>query len=206
MLNSGIERLPQAAPLYVARGVLEVQLTKTAEAIADFEQAHRLDPKLSFAVDAVGMVQSQQHRGGQSLALFEEQAKRHPEDSLLQYLLAEQLAGESGGDSEANLPAAIAAARRATALDPKYTAAHDLLAVLYLRAKQPAMAVQEAELALAQDPNDQNALYQEIMARRRSGQTRQIEDLIHHFNQVRQANEQKQQQADRYRLQDSASP
>ncbi len=196
MLNAGLQRKPEAAPLYVARGVLEVQLAKDDAAIADFEQAHRLDPKLSFAVDATGIMQSQRHRNEQSLTLFREQAKRHPEDSLLQYLLAEQLSGEAGG-GEANLPEAIAAAKRATELDPKYVAAHDLLAVLYLRAKQPAMAIGEAELALAQDPDDQNALYQEIMARRRSGHTAPLEKLIERFNRVRHANEQKQQQIDR---------
>lgn len=206
MLNAGLGRLPNAAPLYVARGVLEVQVTQMGAAVADFEKAHRLDPKLSFAVDAVGIMQSQQHHSGQSLALFREQAKRNPGDPLLQYLLAEQLSGESGGEGEANLPDAIAAARLATKLDPKYTAAHDLLAVLYLRAKQPALAVGEAELALALDPNDQNALYQEIMARRRTGQTAQIPELVERMNQMRRNNDQRQLKVDRYRLQESATP
>jgi len=61
----------------VARGVLEAQLSRSDAAVADFEQGHRLDPKLSFAVDAVGIMQSQQHQGEQSLALFEAQAKQH---------------------------------------------------------------------------------------------------------------------------------
>ena len=48
MVNAGLQRLPQSAPLYVARGVLEVQLSENDAAIADFEQAHRLDPALSL--------------------------------------------------------------------------------------------------------------------------------------------------------------
>lgn len=206
ILNAGLKRLPDAAELYVARGVLEVQLSRSDVAIADFEQAHRLDAKLSFAVDAIGIMQSQQHQNGQSLALFESQAKLHPNDPLVQYLLAEQLSQSAADDSDdARLAAAIDAAKRATSLDPNYLAAHDLLAVLYIRAKQPTLAIQQAELALAQDPNDQTALYQEIMARRRSGDTGQIAALTARLNDIRRSNGRKQQNTDRYRLQDAIS-
>ena len=204
MLDAGLGRLPTSAPLYVARGVLKVQLSESDAAIADFEQAHRLDPKLSFAVDAVGMMQSQQHQGANSLTLFETEAKLHPDDPLLQYLLAEQMS-ESASD-ETQLAAAINAGKRATVLDPGYQAAHDLLAVLYLRAKQPELAIVEAELALAQDPTDQAALYQEIMARRRSGDTRELQALTERFDQARKENARRQQNADRYRLQEGTGP
>jgi tetratricopeptide (TPR) repeat protein len=202
MLNAGLTRLPDSAPLYLARGVLEAQLTKNDSAVADFEKAHRLDAKLSFAIDAMGIMQSQQHQDAQSLALFESQAKLHPEDPLLQYLLAEQLSQSAADAGSQNLTAAIEAAKRATALDPKYEPAHDLLAVLYIRAKQPELAIKQAELALALDPNDQVALYQEIMARRRSGDRSQIEALTTRLNEIRKEKGRKQQIGDRYRLQD----
>ncbi len=205
MLDAGLKRLPDVAALFVARGVLEVQLSRGDAAIADFEQAHRLDPKLSFAVDAVGIMKSQQHQSAESLGLLEAQAKLHADDPLLQYLLAEQLSESAADESGERLKAAIAAAKRATTLDPAYKAAHDLLAVLYVRAKQPGLAVQEAELALAQDPNDQDALYQEILVRRRSGDTAQLQALTLRFNEARKENEKRQQATDRYRLQDQVS-
>jgi tetratricopeptide (TPR) repeat protein len=205
MLNAGLKRIPNSAPLYVARGVLEVQLSHSDAAIEDFDHAHRLDPKLSFAVDAIGIMQSQQHQNAQSLALFESQAKLHPDDALVQYLLAEQLSQSTDNAEDSSLAAAIAAAKRATDIDPNYQPAHDLLAVLYIRAKQPKLAIQQAELALAQDPNDQVALYQEIMARRRSGDTTRIEALTTRLNEIRKENGRKQQDADRYRLQDEIS-
>src|SRR6185437_13303308 len=196
---------PDSARLYVARGVLKVQLSHSDAAIEDFDHAHRLDPKLSFAVDAIGIMQSQQHQNAQSLALFESQAKLHSDDALVQYLLAEQLSQSTDNAEDSGLVAAIAAAKRATNLDPNYKAAHDLLAVLYIRAKQPKLAIQQAELALALDPNDQVALYQEIMARRRSGDTSKIEALTARLNEIRKENGRKQQDADRYRLQDEIS-
>jgi tetratricopeptide (TPR) repeat protein len=205
MLNAGLKRMSDSAPLYVARGVLEVQLSHSDAAIADFDHAHRLDPLLSFAVDAIGIMQSQQHQNSQSLALFESQAKLHPDDALVQYLLAEQLSQNTENAGDTDLAAAIAAAKRATDLDPNYQAAHDLLAVLYIRAKQPKLAIQQAELALAEDPNDQVALYQEIMARRRSGDTSQIQALTARLNEIRKKNGSRQQATDRYRLQDEIS-
>ncbi len=202
ILNAGLSRLPDSAALYVARGVLEVQLSQSDAAIADFEQAHRIDPKLSFAVDAVGIMQSQQHHSAESLTLFEAQAKQHASDPLLQYLLAEQLSQSAVDDGGTRLTAAIAAARRAVTLDPRYQAAHDLLAVLYVRANQPELAIEQAEMALALDPNDQDALYQEIMARRRSGDTSQVQALTTRFNEARKENGRRQQNSDRYHLQE----
>ena len=205
MLNAGLKRLPEAATLYLARGVLEVQLSNSDAAVADFEQAHRLDPKLSLVVDAVGIMKSQQHRDSESLALFEAQAKQHPRDPLLQYLLAEQLSETSAGASSERLYEAISAAKRAVALDPSYVAAHDLLAVLYLRAEQPELAMREAEAALKLDPADQNALYQKLQACRRSGDRHQIQALTARFVAVRKKNQLNQQATDRYRLQEPGS-
>ena len=199
MLNAGLRRLPSAAPLYVARGVLEMQISQQEQAVADFREAHRLAPKLSLSEDALGMVQTQQHQSQASLASFREQAKQHPQDPLVQYLLAEQLA-ESGEGSSADVETAIAAARRATELDPGYQPAHDLLAKMYLRGQQPRLAIEQAEMALKLNPDDQEALYQELMARRRSGETRDLDVLVARLNRVREENARKQQSVDRYRL------
>ncbi len=204
MLDVGLQRSPGSAPLYLARGVLEVQLTKNDAAVRDFAEAHRIDPKLSFAVDAMGIMQSQEHQDSAALALFQTEARVHPDDPLLQYLLAEQLSQSAGERGEANLQAAIAAAERATKLDPLYQPAHDLLATLYVRASRPQLAIREAELALAQDPNDEAALFQELMARRRSGDTESIQSLTARLKTARTQNAQNQQVTDRYRLQEEA--
>ena len=205
MLNSGLKRLGDSPHLLVARGVLEVQLSQSDAASADFERAHQLDPTLSFATDAVGILHSQQHQTAESLALFQAQARLHGDDPLLQYLLAEQLAESSEHDNPGQRDAAIAAARRAVNLDPHYRAAHDLLALLYMRSNQPQLAIAEAEAALALDPNDQEALYQEIMARRRSGDTTSLKALSARLNEARQQNGLRQQKVDHYGLQEEGS-
>jgi tetratricopeptide (TPR) repeat protein len=205
MLNAGLKRLPNSAPLYLARGVLEVQISRFDVAIADFEQAHHLDPKLSFAEDAMGLMQSQQHKDAASLAFFRERVKLHPNDPFLLYLLAEQLSQRAEQTEGTNQGDAIAAARRATVLDPHYQPAHDLLAVLYLRANQPGLAIEQAELALAEDPNDQTAIYQEILAKRKMGNTEAVRALTAKLNALRRENERREETADGYRLQDEMS-
>ena len=204
VLNAGVARLPTAAPLLVARGVLEVQLSQEQQAIADFQQAHKLDPQLSLSTDALGIVKSQQHQDQASVNLFRQGAAQHPDDPIVQYLLAEQISSHDSTD--ANLLAAIAAAKRATELDPQYEPAHNLLAQLYLRAQKPTLAIEQAKLALAQDPNDQEALYQELMASRRSGDRAAVKALVARLNAARKQNADKQHDIDQYRLVEGAQP
>ena len=44
MIDAGLKLQPAAAQLYVARGVLYVQLAEYDKAEADFERAEQLDP------------------------------------------------------------------------------------------------------------------------------------------------------------------
>jgi tetratricopeptide (TPR) repeat protein len=197
MLNFGIRQLPDAAPLYVARGVLEVQVSKTEKAIADFEQAHRLEPQLSLATDAVGIMKSQQHEFAASVDLFRQQAQQHPNDSLLWYLYAEALSQSRQQSTDA-----LAAAQRSVALDGQYVPARDLLAVLYLQANQPQRALETALAALTTDPNDETALYREIIARRTLGQRAEAQKLVSRLQEIHSRNLKRQQQSHSYVLRD----
>ena len=201
MLDAGIKRLPTVAALRIARGVLEVQLSQSERAVADFEQAHRLDPTAPLALDALGIMRSQQYDSAAALSLFRQQAGLRPADPLLQYLLAEQLSASADRDP-ATLAAAISAARRSTELDATYKAAHDLLAMLYVRAREPQRAIEQADMALRQDPEDQSALYQKMMAVRMTGNRETVAAMTQRLKLAQERNREAQQQADRYRLQD----
>jgi len=61
----------------------------------------------------MGMIRSQQHDWAGSLAIFQQQAGKHPQDPLLQYLYAEALAHDNSNDSEQNTAKAIAAVKKA---------------------------------------------------------------------------------------------
>lgn len=202
MVNAGLTQLPDAARLYLVRGVLNVQLSKFDPALADFERAHALDPQLSLALDAIGITQSQQHNAEASLRLFREQARQHPDDGLLQYLYAEALSQDQSSGSMAQ---ALEAAERSVRVDPGYLPARDLLAVLYVRGHQPQKAVTEAEAALKIDPADQAALYQEMMARRLLGQTAEAQRLVQQLAELRRKTAQEQQK-NAWLLRDNLGP
>ncbi|MFP5227884.1 MAG: tetratricopeptide repeat protein [Acidobacteriota bacterium] len=200
MLNFGINQLPDAAPLYVARGVLEVQVSRTEVAISDFEHAHRLQPQLSLATDAVGIMKSQQHQFAASVDLFHRQAQRHPNDSLLWYLYAEALSESKEQDPSSKH--ALAAATRSVALDGQYVPARDLLALLYLQTNQPKLALKAALAALRIDPNDETALYREIIALRSLGQHDEAQKLVPRLQKIHSSNLKRQQLSHSYVLRD----
>lgn len=200
MVNAGLTQLPKAAQLYLARGVLEVQLSKFSAAIADFEQAHKLAPQLSLAMDAMGIMESQQYKQTAALDLYRKEARLHPKDGLLQYLYAEALS-ESGSTKDAT-QVAIAAAEKSAAIDPGYAPSRDLLALLYLRLNKPEKSLAEAQVALKIHPTDDVALYHEIMARRRLGQTAEVQELVKKLAGMRKSNTQRQKAGHRYVLKD----
>jgi tetratricopeptide (TPR) repeat protein len=202
MLDAGLKQLPAAAPIFVARGVLEVQLSQSDKAMADFKRAHELEPQLSLAMDAIGIVESQKYKPAAALELFQRQAQLHPNDSLLEYLYAEALADS---DSPESAQKAIAAAERSVSLDPGYAPARDLLAVLWLRMNQPQRALEQAEAALKIQPDDDAALYHEIMARRKLGQTEGMQKLVEQFAAMRTQNAQRKQASRHYVLEEGPS-
>ncbi|MFZ0661430.1 MAG: tetratricopeptide repeat protein [Acidobacteriaceae bacterium] len=199
MINAGLTQLPKAAPLYLARGVLEEQLSQSEHAVADFEKAHRLEPQLSLAMDAIGIMESQQFKQTAALDFFRTQSRLHPKDGLLQYLYAEALSQDVASDSKTSQEA-IEAARRSVAADPAYGPARDLLAILWLHANQPQKALEQAVAALKIRPDDDVALYHEIMARRSLGQTQQVAALVKKLTGMRSENAQKERASHRYVL------
>jgi predicted Zn-dependent protease len=162
-LTLGIQQLPSDARLYLARGVLEEQMTQMDAALHDFQEAHRLDPHLSFAEDAIGMLASQKYDNAAALALYAQQSKLHPDDPLLQYLYAEALSQVQNAD-EKLIQEALVAARRAVQLEPGYQPARDLLCVLLLRHNDLEGVIAQADEATKRDPYDEVALYQELLA------------------------------------------
>ena len=200
MIHAGLTELPDAAPLYVVRGVLEMQLAQSSKAIADFEKAHQLEPQLSLAMDAIGIVDSQQYKPKAALDLFREQARLHPRDGFLQYLYAEALS--KSAENAETTQQAIEAGQRSIAVDPGFEPARDLMALLWLRANQPERALEQALAALKIQPDDDVALYHEIMARRRLGQTAQVQALAKQLAVLRAQHAQKQRQGQQYILQE----
>lgn len=205
MLNAGLARMPAAAQLYVARGVLYAQLGNYDKATDDFETANRIDPRLSFTGTAEGITEAQKHDFSSSVAKFREQVRLHPRNAFDQYLLAEMLAqsGPEQGSQEYNEE--LRAARNAVRLDPKLAQARGILAELYLRSGKTELAIEQCEAALKENPNDQEALYRLILSLRRTSRRGEIPALTNRLIALRNAKNQREKHTTRFQLVDSAT-
>jgi tetratricopeptide (TPR) repeat protein len=202
VVSDGIALQPGAAPLYLARGVLYVQLAQYDKAEADFDKAHDLDPRQSLSAAAQGVAASQENDLGRALATVEEKLVRRPNDPLLLYLQADFILqrGAAAGSPESQL--ALRSARKAVELQPTLTEARNVLAKLYLQSGQFKEAAQQSRQVLNHDPQDQSAVYHLILALRKTGQTAEIPGLLKKLAQLREEAAKEQSRRNRYKLVD----
>jgi tetratricopeptide (TPR) repeat protein len=204
MLNAGLRQIPQAAQLYLARGVLYAQLANFDKAMDDFEMANRLDPRLSFAGTAEGITETQKHDFDHGLAKFREQARLHPSNAFNQYLLAETLAQRGAPPGSPEYNEELYAAIRAVQLDPHLALAHNILVNLYLEAGKTALAIEQCEAVLQVDPANQEALYHLILALRKTDRKDEIPSLTKRLLALRSAVSDKESHTIRYQLVETA--
>jgi tetratricopeptide (TPR) repeat protein len=169
VVNLGLKQLPKAAPLYVARGILNVQMSNLDAARADFETANRLDPAQTGGSISQAMAYIQQRDPAKALDAIEAQLRVHPDDALLEYLKALSLSKKGTAPGSAEFAQAMDAARKAAGAEHGFPTARDLLAEMDLETSQFMEAQEQSRLALKEDPTDEKALYQLIRALRASG-------------------------------------
>ncbi len=120
MIDAGIKLQPDAAPLYLARGVLYVQLAEYENAEADFEKAEHLDPKMGMSAAAQGMLAEEKDQKDPERALETVRAKlaKQPGDAFLWYLQAAIISQKSPDPGSADFQRGLDSAKRAVALQP----------------------------------------------------------------------------------------
>ncbi len=207
MLNSGLAAQPNAAPLYVARGVLYVQLAQYDQAEADFDQADALDPRHAIGSAALGLEAVQKNDPDQALATVRSKLARRPNDAYLLYLQADILNQKGPDVGSTEFQSALRSAKKAVFLQPGLAPAHNLLAKLFLQAGQNREAIAESRKALNINPKDQTAVYHLIQALRKTGEKTELPDLLKRLAQLRQEATRQEEQHNRYKLiEGSASP
>ena len=209
MIDAGLKLQPKSAALYVARGILYVQIADYDHAEADFEMAHELDPRLSVSEAARGMLAQQQDDLDRALTVVRQKLTKNPNDALLLYVQADILVQKSPDVGSREFNDAIASARHATRLQPGLVQAHDTLAKLYLQAGKDQSAVDESQESLRYDPNDQVALYHLIVGLRKTGHKDQLPALLKRLADLRQKATREEGDRNRYKFveqTESASP
>jgi tetratricopeptide (TPR) repeat protein len=200
VVGEGIGEQPAAAPLYLARGVLHVQVADYQKAEADFERAHELDPHQSLSAAAQGMAAVQANDLDRALATVQSKLTRKPNDALLLYLQADILSQKGAAPGTPDFQTAMHAARKAVSLQPALASARGVLAKLYLQAGQYQQAVEQCRKAIDSDPKDQTALYRLIQALRKTGNQDEIPDLLRRLAVLREQASKEERERSRYKL------
>jgi tetratricopeptide (TPR) repeat protein len=200
VVTDGIGQLPKAAPLYLARGVLYVQLAQYDQAEADFETAHELDPHQSLSFAAQGLLAEQQNDLDRALTTVQAKLAQKPSDAVLLYLRADFLSQKGVEPGTPEFQLAERSARQAVKLQPTLSSARTVLAKLYLQAGNYSEAVEQCRKALDHDPKDQTALYHLIQGLRKTGDQREIPDLLKRLALLRKQAAREQSERYQYKL------
>jgi tetratricopeptide (TPR) repeat protein len=200
VVSDGIGQLPKAAPLYLARGVLYVQLAQYDKAEADFETAHELDPHQSLSSAAQGLLAEQQNDLDRALTTVQAKLAQKPNDAVLLYLRADFLSQKGVEPGTPEFQRAVRSAKQALALQPTLSSARTVLAKLYLQAGNYPEAVEQCRKALDHDPKDQTALYHLIQGLRKTGDKGEIPDLLKRLALLRKQAAREQSERYQYKL------
>jgi tetratricopeptide (TPR) repeat protein len=202
VINAGLKVLPAAADLYLARGVLYVQMADYDKAEADFAKAEQLDPHQAMSEAAQGMVAEERNQNDpdQALATVRAKLSRKPGDAFLWYLQAAILSQKAPDPGSPEFEQGMNAAKKAVALDPSLTVAHNVLAKYYLDSGEIDLAAKECRLVLAKAPEDQTALYHLVIALRKTGDRAEIPDLLKRLAKARQEATRQEAERNRYKL------
>jgi len=206
MINAGLQAEPKAAALYVARGILYVQLAQYDNAESDFEMADTLDPKQAMGSAAEGLAAVEKNDPDQALVTVQEKLAKKPNDPFLLYLKAEIIAQRGPDPASADFRDALASAKRAITIRPSLAAARDILAKLYLQAGENEAAIEQSRKALNTDPKDQTALYHLIQALRKSGRKQEVPNLLKELADLRAQATKEEAAHSRYKLVEPKSP
>jgi len=206
VINDGLALQPKAAPLYFARGVLYVQLAQYDKAEADFQKAYELDPNQSLSSAAQGLAAAQQNDLDRALAKVQASLARNPNDAFMLYMQADILAAKNEDPGTQDFQLAMRSAQKAIALQPALGAARGVLAKLYLAAGRYPEAVEQCRKALQSDPTDQTVVYHLIQGLRKTGNTREIPELVKRLALLREQTSQRDRERYRYKLVDQDNP
>jgi tetratricopeptide (TPR) repeat protein len=200
VVSDGIVQLPKAAPLYLARGVLYVQLAEYDKAELDFETAYELDPHQSLSSAAQGLLAAQQNDLDRALATVQAKLEQRPKDPILLYLRADFLSQKGVEPGTPDFQLALRSAQQAVSLQPTLSGVRGVLAKLYLQAGNYPQAVAQCRKALDRDPKDQTALYHLIQGLRKMGDNREIPDLLKRLALLRKQAAREESQRNQYKL------
>jgi tetratricopeptide (TPR) repeat protein len=199
MINAGLSRIPNAARLYLSRGLLYAEEAEYDKAEADFARAEQLDANQGMSSYAADLAQVQKNNPDEALRRVRLQLKAHPESPLLHYLLAQLLMKNADTDSDA-YKEAMKEDLRALELKPDFVNARNLMAKIHMRAGHYEKAIEQCRAALQYAPNDETATYHLLISLRHAGKKDELQPLVKRLNELHQQSVQNETDRKRYAL------
>ena len=184
MINAGLSRIPNAAPLYLSRGLLYAPARRIRPGQRQiFHRAEQLDSNQSMSSYAADLAQVHKNNPDEALRRVRIQLKAHPDSALLHYLLAQLLMNRPVTDSDANREA-LKEGLRALELKPDLVSARNLMARINMRAGQYEKAIGQCRTALQYAPNDEVATYHLLISLRHTGKKDELQPLVKRLSEL----------------------
>lgn len=207
MLNAGLTQLPECARLYVARGILRMQISEIDAAERDFARANQLDPHETFGSEAQGLSEMQRHNLPEALRTIKSTLAQKPDDAYLNYLAAEVMKEQGIAPHSKESAEALAYARRAVGLDPSLVSAHNVLGAIAFAEGDLPTATAESRSALERDPANEEALFRLVLLLRRTEDGKhEVPELVQRLQSLRASAHSKGQTLQRYQLVEGGAP
>ncbi len=200
MINAGLQRIPDDPALYISRGILYAQLAQYDKAEADFKRVEQLDSAQSISSYAGDLTDVLKNKPDEALAKVRTQLQTHPEDPLLNYLLAQLLMNQAPAVGSDAFKEAMKSALLAVKLKPDHVGAIDLLASMYMRTGQYDLAIEQCQIALKYSPSDESATYHLIISMRHTGHSDDLKPLVKRLAELHQESLRHETERKRYRL------
>jgi tetratricopeptide (TPR) repeat protein len=200
MINAGLRRIPNDSALYMSRGILYAQLAEYDKAEADFKRVEQLDSTQSVSSYAGDLTEVMKNNPDQALAKVRIQLQAHPENALLNYLLARLLMNEAPAVESEAFKEAMKSALLAVKLKPDHVDARDILASMYMRTGQYDLAIEQCKIALKYSPSDESATYHLIISMRHTGHSDDLKPLVKRLAELHQESASHETERKRYRL------
>jgi tetratricopeptide (TPR) repeat protein len=176
--TAGITEKPNAASLYLIRGVAHAQLGEYDKAENDFMTARKIEPDQPHSTIAMSLLYSDRNQPDKEKELLDKQLKSAPKDAVANYMLADLLIRSGAEPGQAKFKKAMDYLAVSLASKPDSGEAQTLMGILLEKEGHDIEAVFHFEVALQVKPDDMNALYHAFRLLRKLHRNSEAEEIL----------------------------
>jgi tetratricopeptide (TPR) repeat protein len=182
--TAGIARIPNAASLYLIRGVAYAQLAQYDKAESDFVAAAKIEPDQPHSTIAMSLLYSDRNQLDKEKDLLVRQLKATPDDAVANYLLADLLIRSGAEPGQPRFQEAQAHLARSLKSKPDSAEAQILMGKLLERQNDLPGALNHYDLALKVDPDNRAALDRKFVLLRKLHRNQDAAEVLVHLKLI----------------------